>query len=544
MNLDDRHAPQRLAGCGYRRADAVRHLVLRIRDEQGHDDSPALTGRPARRVLNALRDLRGLRDAQGPLCDHASALAGGVDLATRDGAIDIGLTLSGLRRLGLPAAWVERAAGRSEAFRQGAAARAWRVGDGGPAAPSRWEDWARDDPARRVDLVLSLHAATAAQVEALRQRVEGLPAYALAFEPLACLAGERLPEPDGQGRSAVAVEHFGYRDGIARPVFVDRRSPQGGLGRHPEPVALGELLLGHLNEVGANPWDFRDLRWQDASQAPPPSEEPHVSLTEASDFFRGASFGVLRKMRQDVATFDAQVAEAANALSALGGFQRAMAAGLAPENARRLAAGLAARDAGAVAQAYIRAQFCGRWPGGSAMQPADGWFEPLPAPAGTSRQPDGARAEWQRPHAAPVDGAAHRACPAHGSHIRRMNPRDDPVVPPRRRVVLRRGLPYGRRGEADVGLLGLFFCASIEDQFEHLLGAWAQQVPMGTDHVGTARDPLIGQHDNAAALLEIWLPDGGVLSARFDRPSVLTRGTLYLLYPARFGLDTICGDRP
>lgn len=531
MPLDDRqdlHAPQRLVGCGYRRADAVRHLVLRIRPEV----EPPGIGR-ARRVLQALRELH---DGTGPLCEHAPAPGPGIDLSGREGAIDIGLTLSGLRRLGVRPEWVERAAGRSEAFRQGAAARAWRVGDSGPAAPSCWEDWAAGTPGHRVDLVISLHAADAARADALRGRVEALSGYGLAFELLDCLAGGRLP--------VAGTEHFGYRDGIARPVFDERRSPHGGLGRHPEPVALGELLLGYLNDVGANPWDFRDLRVQDASGVQPALGEPHASLAEASDFYRGASFGVLRKMRQDVATFDDQVNQAVETLTAHTGFLDAMAASLAAENARRAQADQPPRDSRAVAQAWIRAQFCGRWPGGQPMQPGDGWFEPLPAPPGTARSPDAAGDEWRRRHAPPVDGAAHRACPAHGSHIRRMNPRDDPVVPPRRRVVQRRGLPYGQRGESDVGLLGLFFCASIEDQFEHLLGAWAQQVPMGPDHAGTARDPLIGQHDDASAALEIWLPDGAVMTARFDRPSVLTRGTLYLLYPARRGLDLICGERP
>ncbi len=546
MTPDERHAPQRLAGCGYRHADAVRHLVLRIRPcAQAGDGNGDVHGdnNPARSAQQVLQALRQLRDARGWLCDQASALGPGVDLADRDGAIDIGLTLSGLRRLGLPP-WIERAAGLSPAFRQGAAARAWRVGDSGPAAPGRWEDWAAGTPEHRVDLVISLHAASAARADALRGRIEALSGYGPAFETLACLDGARLPDPRDGGRSRGAVEHFGYRDGIARPVFYERRSPQGGPGRHPEAVALGELLLGHLDDVGANPWDFRDLPLQDATTMPPVLDEPQASLAEASDFFRGGSFGVLRKMRQDVATFDAQVREAATTLAGRIGFQRAMAASLADENARRLQAGLPERQAQDVAEAWIRAQFCGRWPSGAAMQPADGWFEPRPAAPDAARPGDAAPAEWRRPHASPVDGAAHRACPAHGSHIRRMNPRDDPVVPPRRRVVLRRGLPYGQRGEADVGLLGLFFCASIEDQFEHLLGAWAQQVPMGPDHAGRALDPLIGQHDDVDALLEIWLPDGGVMTARFDRPSVLTRGTLYLLYPARHGLDLICGARP
>ena len=42
------------------------------------------------------------------------------------------------------------------------------------------------------------------------------------------------------------------------------------------------------------------------------------------------------------------------------------------------------------------------------------------------------------------------------------------------------------------GLLGLFFCASLEDQFEHLLSQWGDATPMGPPNRGTAKDPFIG----------------------------------------------------
>ncbi|MDP4301072.1 hypothetical protein [Leptothrix discophora] len=512
VSTDDPHAPQRLPGCGYRRAHAACHLVLQMCEGRRTE---------ARAMLKALRQMA---DAHGPLSGHASALAEGVELRGRDGAIDIGLTLRGLRQLGVSREWIERSAARSDAWRQGPAARAWRLGDSGPAAPSHWEGWAADDQA---DLVLSLHGHSAAAVEALCERVVGQDGFDTVWVELGRLRAERLTEPAPAGR-----EHFGYRDGLSRPAWVERRTVDGGIGRHPQAVALGELLLGHLNDVGANPWDFRDLRVQDGDPSVDPRADPNPALDEARRFFLGASFGVLRKMRQDVGVFQAQVGQAARDLAARAGFRQAMDAQLATENAQRRRAGLAERDAAAVADVYIRAQFCGRWPSGHPMQARDGWFEPT----GALALPDDAG----RVHDLPAD-APHRGCPAFGSHVRRMNPRGDPVVPPRRRVVLRRGLPYGAHGDADVGLLGLFFCASIEDQFEHLLGAWAQQTPMGPDHVGTARDPLIGQHADATAPLEIWLPDGSAMTASLDRPSVLTQGTLYLLYLGRHGLDQVCG---
>ncbi|MGY0196785.1 hypothetical protein ACWA7J_17090 [Leptothrix sp. BB-4] len=527
MPSDDKcHHPQVLAGRGYAKVRAARHLVLRVRDP-GTTDGPKV-----------LRAIRNLTDRQGPLCEPADALDPPVSLTNRDGAIDLGFTLDGLRRLGVRAEWLERAAGRSEAFRQGAAARAARVGDIGASAPERWEAWATS---RQADLVISLHGRDAGRLDALLTRIRALPGFNAAFVELACLTANSLRLKGARDDDDTpGPEHFGFLDGISRPMFFARPHGEAGLGHHPHRVALGELLLGHVNDFGANPWDFRDLRLQGPEippDAPDPNQEPNRSLAEASDFFRGGSFCALRKMRQDVAVFNAQVDAAARRLRALPVYAEAMGRELDADNALRALHGLPMRDVVEVARQFIRAQFCGRWTGGQPMQRQDGWFEPR---AKLGRGADAAEAEARR--CPQRDAAApHRACPAFGSHIRRMNPRDDAVVPPRRRVVLRRGLPYGERNADDVGLVGLFFCASLEDQFEHLLGAWAQHNPLGPDNAGTARDPLIGQHADAGAALEIWLPDGSRMSASFDRPSVTTRGTLYLLYPARHGLDVICG---
>ena len=100
------------------------------------------------------------------------------------------------------------------------------------------------------------------------------------------------------------------------------------------------------------------------------------------------------------------------------------------------------------------------------------------------------------------------ACPF-GAHIRRMNPRNDPVVPLQRRPLLRRGTPYtyevpkveGQENQSDSekskerGMLGLFFCSNLEEQFEHLLGQWANNMPMGLPHHERGKDPLIGSQD-------------------------------------------------
>jgi hypothetical protein len=138
-----------------------------------------------------------------------------------------------------------------------------------------------------------------------------------------------------------------------------------------------------------------------------------------------------------------------------------------------------------------------------------------------------------------ADDKAGWGCPF-GAHIRRMNPRDDTVVPIRRRPILRRGMPYGplydpkdgaNNGEPR-GLLGLFFCASLEHQFEHLVGQWANDTPMGPNNRGNARDPLIGLNDPARHVYDIPLSDTAALALRGLTPFVTTKGTLYAFFPS------------
>lgn len=89
------------------------------------------------------------------------------------------------------------------------------------------------------------------------------------------------------------------------------------------------------------------------------------------------------------------------------------------------------------------------------------------------------------------------------------------------------------------GLVGLFFCASLEDQFEHLLSEWVEKKPMGPPDRGRAKDPLIGHHDDPGAEFHIPRPGADPLVLTFDQPFVRTRGTLYALFPSRTGLQRI-----
>ena len=53
------------------------------------------------------------------------------------------------------------------------------------------------------------------------------------------------------------------------------------------------------------------------------------------------------------------------------------------------------------------------------------------------------------------------------------------------------------------GLLGHFFCASIEDHFEHLVSQWANRPPLGFAAADRALDPLAGSRQDGDAALGV-----------------------------------------
>jgi deferrochelatase/peroxidase EfeB len=293
--------------------------------------------------------------------------------------------------------------------------------------------------------------------------------------------------------------HFGFRDGISNPRIVGFHSPDTDPeSKAPKLHAPGEFILGYANDEGFNPWLLLN---------PGPGPNPWLLPTARIDpgFFRNGSFAAFRKIEQHEGEFDRFVSARAAQLG--------------------------------VSDAYVRAKLAGRWDDGRVVRPDE---VSAPPPAGVvdgSPQPDETLNNFDF-----SDDTHGRGCPF-GAHIRRMNPRADPVVPFRRRPLIRRGMPYGPRFQdapADKrGLLGLFFCASLEDQFEHLLAQWGYANPMGPDNCGDAKDPLIGRHEDARSVFDI--PVRGEQPRQIDgfNSFVTTRGTLYAFYPGLSALRHI-----
>jgi deferrochelatase/peroxidase EfeB len=108
-----------------------------------------------------------------------------------------------------------------------------------------------------------------------------------------------------------------------------------------------------------------------------------------------------------------------------------------------------------------------------------------------------------------------------------------------KRRLVRRGLPYGPPydpAQADDGqargLVGMFICASLREQFEFVMGEWLND---GIFARGLARtkDPLTGNNDPEG---EFTAPGSPALHLTGLSQFVTTRGAAYCFLPSMTGL--------
>ena len=395
---------------------------------------------------------------------------------------NIGFTFRGLKKLELGVPYLRVFQEKAKAFVEGASARAAQhLADSGPSAARCWDTRFEPDHAH---LLLSTHADTQQQLAQFAADLQGIPGaeglcgWSRPFE------GCHLTrDPD------VRIEHFGFRDGISNPVI------EGFLPPRDNARAPGEFLLGYWNDEKFNPWLLINP-WR----KPNPwlrTLNPEPDLTE---FFRNGSFAAFRQLEQDVRRFNAAVEDWA---TQLGGGQ----------------------DLDKWKE-YVKAKLAGRWWNGTVVRP--GQNDPPVRDGSYPKTCELNNFDFSD------DRRAH-GCPF-GAHIRRMNPRSDPVVPLPKRPLIRRGMPYGPPFEqepgAHRGLLGLFFCASLEDQFENLLTEWGNANPMGPDNRGNARDPLASNHQDPGAIFDIPMPGEALRQLDGFTGYVTTRGTLYAFFPS------------
>ncbi|MCA9860319.1 MAG: hypothetical protein KC438_11385, partial [Thermomicrobiales bacterium] len=145
-----------------------------------------------------------------------------------------------------------------------------------------------------------------------------------------------------------------------------------------------------------------------------------------------------------------------------------------------------------------------------------------------------------------------------GSHIRRVNPRGQPIkgqsIPGgsnNDHRLIRRALPYGLTYLPDEppddikrGLIGHFINTSIENQFEFVLREWINS----SDAVGSvridrnAKGPMIGANEPDSSIFEIPQPDGApTIRVTGFGSFTHTRATAYCFMPSLTALRYIAG---
>jgi Dyp-type peroxidase family len=434
----------------------VRHLVLSVRD-------------PAR----ARAALAAMVDADGSTRSTLEVTRG--DRAPKDAGLasclNVGITHAGLAALGLPKASLDTF---PREFRLGMVARAAELGDVGTSAPQHWIPGLADETG--VHLLVTIHAQRREDLTPVSNRVldaQGCRAFTLVTaEPLdgAVLPDDRV--------------HFGYRDGIAGPRFEHVHPPDP---TRPPLSPLGVILLGHrVPSLG--------MTWR---------------VPQPATLGVNGTFGAFRVLRQDVAAFEAFLAETAAATRC--------------------------------SVAEVAAKLCGRWRNGMplALAPTERSADEM---AATEPEPDLKALEAFGYRRTDPEGAR---CPL-GSHIRRSNPRDAHIVQRgtnAHRIVVRRGMPYGpaydptgpsgsdRDTDVARGLLGNFLCASIPSQFEVLQRDWLNLGLQDPRITGT-NDPLVGANDGRTSEFR-WTTSRGDRVVTSRLPSfVTTRGGAYYFVPS------------
>ncbi len=279
--------------------------------------------------------------------------------------------------------------------------------------------------------------------------------------------------------------HFGYVDGISQPRVAGvpkQTSDSPGNPDFTDPLSLvppGAFVLG---QESGHPGLFYPMPAPDA-------------------LGRNGSFAALRILRQDCTAFENFLDDAARQT----GLDREL----------------------------IAAKLVGRWRTG----------EPLAlAPDATQKVTVDRWNDFDH-----ADDPAGKRCPL-GSHIRRTNPRRAAVAGSGGEThrIMRRGLPYGppfdpKNPEDGIerGLLGLFICGNLRDQFEFLMKDWVNDGDFAG--LGTDKDPLLGNQPPAGGRFRIPAQGKPQAIVRGIPTFITTRAGAYFFLPSITALHYLAG---
>jgi Dyp-type peroxidase family len=399
--------------------------------------------------------------------------------------VNLWLSRSGLALLGAP-----DLDSMPADFREGMPSR--NVGDVGASAPDKWV--APFTAGAEPHAVIVIASDNLADIETRRGRV---------FDLVSRHGGTVIGTQLGDARPGAmrGHEHFGFKDGISQP-GIEHFTKSSKSGSIPP----GEVLIGYPNadgNISGQPTTTPTPAPTPYDPAPtPPPAQPLPPWTH------NGSFVVLRRLRQDVAAFQAAMAN------------QAATANLTAEQ--------------------LTAKLFGRWPSGAPMEHVPGMPHNLdPSTADPSAEFPEALTNNKINNFDFSDDHDGVRVP-HAAHIRKTNPRADSLADgdsSTRHRMLRRGITYGPEfapGETpygeivpdtqDRGLLFVNYQASISRTFEFVQTRWANRDDF--QQAGDGKDPIISQDtpDGAFSLP----PDRSLTFARW----VTTTGGAYLFSPA------------
>jgi deferrochelatase/peroxidase EfeB len=190
----------------------------------------------------------------------------------------------------------------------------------------------------------------------------------------------------------------------------------------------------------------------------------------------------------------------------------------------------------------LAAKICGRWRNGI----------PLALSPETDSPPGGISSEQLNDFEyvnADGSGDPRGLCCPVGAHMRRINPRGQPVTGQgepggsnNTHRVIRRGMPYGPKYDPtqphdgiERGLLGYFINSSIENQYEFVLGHWVNDSEFaGSVRLNPkAKDPMIGTQDPAESIFVIPQANGAPAIKITGLSSfVTTKASAYCFLPS------------
>jgi deferrochelatase/peroxidase EfeB len=376
------------------------------------------------------------------------------------------------------------------------------LGDvGGPGDPGNW--WCGQFQNNELHCVVHTYALTQADLDEVISFVTVTASECGLSELFALKGNERLTQYEPLGDKI----HFGYTDGISEP-GLDWPGKPGA----PDQGDLNNFLIGYPDGSIIQPG---------------PSNTSTPEAAAAAAFARDGCYNAFRILYQDVAAFNTLLEQQAETYGA------------------RI--GRSQEDA----QEWVAAKLMGRWRNGSPLMLSPDAPDPKTQAGedfGYVEQDDNSKFH---------DITSGLKCPF-SSHTRVGNPRDEDLLPkevpasgpPR---IVRRGMPYGPILEGtkddglDRGLIGLFLCGSITNQFERLYG-WFNQNDFSSVFFQTrvrryVQDAVLGNRNNPNGTNTFLIPmaEGNPITFPQLPDLIVTRGTTYCLLPSLANIRLIAG---